>query len=802
MSRKDVRPIDTRRGPRRHDDIKRQERQDRVRAHRQKQAEIRTRRIYSQQWRGKKLNMMAVFFVCVLAFFLWEISRWQSFARDDYAIRTQTQILNHHSDGDRIVRPVRGSITDRNMQTLAVSSVVYNVFVDVRLLAQRSEAEIARNRQVLTEFFGMSSADFAAMMATNPAGELVNNVQYFVIERGLSHSRMLEYEQWLDQQRTDTNRFVIRDIHLEEYPRRSYIHNTLAAPVVGFFRGEWWGLERQFNEYLTGSVGRTMTTFDSHGMITTDRIPPTHGANIITTLDMNIQRYSEEVAAHFTRDFQAGMGAVIVMDPNTGEILTMAQYPSFDANAPGDLDRIVGEDVTARMRELESDSPEFLDYLFGVWRNFNVSTPFEPGSTYKSILVAKALEEGIIYPAQTFYCPGFKYVAGFRIHCARRSGHGRLNLTQALAVSCNVAHMDIAEAVGRNIFWQYQRDFGYGVLTGIDLPGESPGEVFPVHGLNAAEIATSAFGQRFTSTSLQAITSFAALINGGHMLRPYFVSQIIDDRGNILYNGGPQVERQVISRETSDWVRRAMEYTVTEGTARNAVIEGYSQGGKTATAEQGVPGTPGFTGWTLSYIGFFPLENPQYLIMTVIHDVPNEVYQARAGNRSAVPMFREIAQEIIRLRGLAPTTATEAPGTAHTSDFIEDFVGLTVQSAVARLNQLGINHEFVGAGGNIISSQFPTAGSRSTGSVTIMLNTTNDGTATLHEVPDVIGQPVTFAREILSAAGFAPRIVYDTLPDYTESTDEVDSIVIDQSARGTRLPAGTEILLRTQLQLP
>ena len=770
-------------------------------AGREKRAIKHEKQVFSRRWRGKKLSIIALFFVCILTLFLVEISRWQSFAGEAYAMQALTQIVRRHSVGDRLmIQPMRGPIMDRNMQSLAVSTMVYTIFVDVRMLAQRGTQEQADNRFVLTEFFKMEHHAFNQMMARDADGELINNTNYYVIMRDLTHSDLENYESWLANIIDTRDNFRIRDIHIEEDTRRNYLMGSLAAPTIGFERGIWWGLEDWYNNYLIGSPGRTMTIFDSQGNLGTERIPPIHGSTVVTTLDMAIQRFAEEIAGEATRDFGAGYGAVIVMQPYTGEIFALAQYPGFDANRPADIDGIVGENFAAHLNSVEAGSQQYFDYLNTVWRNFNITRALEPGSTYKSIVVASALEEGIITPNQTFYCPGFKEVAGHRINCSRTWGHGLLTLTQALAVSCNVAHMDIAEMLGRDLFWQYQRDFGYGVPTGIDFPGEVSGLVFPVSGLNESELATSSFGQRFTATPIQTIASFATLINGGNVIRPHLVSQVIDTQGEIIFSqNAPHVQRRVISRETSDWVRRAMEDVVTVGTGQGAAIEGFAIGGKTATA-QNFAGEADFESYSLSFIGYFPIENPQYLIMVLLHEVPEDVWEA--GQRSVAPMFRDVAQEIITLRGMVPAQGSGVQNPAAMQEYVllESFVGLTVPQAVARLNSLGYEYQFIGNAGNVISAQFPVANTRITGNVHIVLSLEEDGTTELAEVPNVVGQPARFAGEVLVGAGFVPRIVYDSHLAYADLDDEyaVQSLVRSQSIHGTRLPRGTEILLQVQ----
>ena len=769
----------------------------------------------AQKWQQYKLPIIAVLFLCVLGFFVLQIHRVQRFGGDAYAATALAQVVNFHSN-NRVINPNRGSITDRNMQPLAVSSIVYNVFVDVRMLAGRPDppagsdriSERESNRLALTQFFGMTDAEFDAMLAIDPAtGTLINNTMFFVIQREVSHAFMMEYQAWLAAQTTGPNAiegFRIRDIHFESDSLRTYIHNQVAAPVIGFQRGEWWGLERRFDNMLTGTAGRALTTLDMSGNVVTDIMPPIHGAHIITTLDLSIQRFIEEVVVRWAQDFSATNGAIIVMNPFTGEIVGMAQYPAFNANAPADTTYLVCNHTLTALNSGEFDvgDADFFEQMFRVWTNFNVTVPSEPGSIYKPFTVAKALEEGVIFPGQTFYCEGFMYVAGHRIHCWNTLGHGRLTLTEALAVSCNVAHMQIADTLGRHAFWDYRRDFGFGILTGVDLPGEVAGQVHPIEEFQASELATASFGQRFTVTPIQSITSFAALINGGYMMRPHVVSRVIGDDNSIIMSNPVTVERQVISRETSDWLRRAMEYTVTIGTGGGAAIEGFAQGGKTGTGEQGLQYIDGVPNpnfyWSLSYVGYFPVEDPQYVVLVLLYGVPVEVYEARVGNRSVTPMYREVAQEIIRLRGIAPTVTPEYFGIIHEPEFIENFVGLTVPQAVARLNALGLDYQFLGNAGNVVSHQFPAAGSRATGGPTITLGITDDGTTPLHVVPNVIGHPVDFAQELLLMAGFLPRIVYDSHVGYDQMRDGITATVIGQMGYDVRLPMGTEIVLHAR----
>ena len=731
-----------------------------------------SRRKRAVRWQSKKLPIVAAFFVFVTLFMMFEIYHWQSFAGDAYAVRAMNQVINRHGGTDRITAPTRGRITDRNLQNLALSSVIYDFFVDVRMLNQRSDAEFEGNRAIFMDFFGWTAAQFNEMLA--------RDTHHFVFMRGATYEQRLEFEAWLED-----SPFFTRDIHFEQGSRRNYIHNNLAAPVLGFQRGLWWGLEHHYNHLLEGYAGRNMTVFGPEGNIVTERINPIHGFNIVTTLDLRFQRFAEDLVQRWATDARAGHGSIIVMNPHTGEVLAMAQYPSFDANSPADINLLTSPNSTQHLQNLQPDSEEFFDYLFRIWANFNVSATFEPGSIYKSFTAAKALDAGVITTSQMFYCTGFVYRAGHRIHCwIYPRTHGQLTLTQALAVSCNVAHIYIAEALGRYGFWQYQRDFGFGTITGIDLPGENAGVVFTAAELNASELATSSFGQRFTTTPIQSISAFASLVNGGNIVRPHVVSQAVCDNNNVVFTQNTSPQRRVITPSVSNWLRRAMAYTVTDGTARNAIIDGFTQGGKTGTAEQGLQESPDFT-WSLTYIGYFPVEQPRYIIQVLLHEVPPEVYDA--GFTSVVPMYREMMSEIIAIRGMLPDTQTTQAANLPQTEFVENFVGMGVQQAINRLNTLGRGYTFIGSG-NVVASQFPPATTRSVSDSPIILHLESDGTTPLTPVPDVVGQPLNFAREILEQSGFTPRI-------FRYNLEEEGETVHAQTGQGVALPAGTDILI-------
>lgn len=751
-------------------------------------------------WRRKKLAIIFIIFLGFLTTFVYTIFSWQAIAGSAYEIIAMGQLLNRRSNNQPILAN-RGAIMDRNMQPLALSSTMYDVFLDIRLMLwrqQNQELTAAYNMRAITEFFDFSQHQFEQFLAIdNATGLPVNNTHRLIILRDIPPSTRLDYEEWLSK-----NDIFAADIHFEEGSRRNYIHNTLAAPILGFNRGEWWGLERQYNQLLSGQPGRSFTAFDSSGNILTERIPPLNGYTLVTTLDLSIQRILEDIVPAWTISHEASHGSAIVMNPHTGEILGMAQYPSFDANYPADISRFTSQNMSYYMQNLIPDSPQFLDNLFNIWANFNISGTYEPGSIYKSLTIAKALEEGLIYTNQLFYCSGVRHIAGHDIHCWHQSGHGLQTLKQVHANSCNVALMDIAALLGRDLFWQYQRDFGFGMPTGIDLPGENSGIVFSVTQLNDSELATSSFGQRFTATPLQTISSFASLINGGNIMQPHIVSRVLDDNGNIASQNPPHIQRRVISQGTSDWMRQAMAATITEGTGQQAAIVGYTQGGKTSTAEQGVAETPEQAIWSLAFIGYFPVENPQYLVQVVLHEIPDYIYQ---NNRTVAPMYRDIATEIIRLRNIPPNQDIDLPNILSINNFtiVENYVGMDIASVVSRLNSLGLSYEFIGSSGTHIDSQFPSPCNHINNNTPIILNISGSSTYTA-PIPYVVGLNIDFASEVMLQAGFLPRVVlinprYGLYSYINIENNITQRIVSSQKMHSIHLPTHTEVLLFVEI---
>jgi len=586
-------------------------------------------------------------FVAVAVVMLWRIWQIQDTYGEEYHRRAMAQLISNRH-GESVITPNRGAIMDRNGNVLAASSIEFNIFIDVRRLVRTDHSVQAASVEKIHQVLGIPTEQLWGYLELEDEENRVAVIdrEYHVIARRVSYEVGRELEG-----------LNPRHVHLEYDSRRVYRHDNLASSVLGFVRNDYrWGLERQYNIRLTGVPGRMFHTLDSDRNVAMERVDAVEGQTIITTLDSYLQGVGEGLAQQFGAGFGAEGAGIIVMDPFTGEILVMAQYPTFNLNDPTNIDYINSERIIQQLEPLSH--AEQINQLHGVWQNTNIGRPLEIGSVYKSFTVAKALEEGIVTPDWRFFCNGFTYVGVTRIHCHShwRGGCGDQNLSQTLANSCNPAMVELSALMGREIFHQYQVDFGYGDRTGIDLPAEASGLIFSLPRLNATELATSSFGQRFMATPLQTAVSFSALINGGYVVQPFIVSQIVDERGFVIHENRPNVVRSVISQETSDWMRVEQQLAITDGTGRRAAIPGHTIGGKTGTGAQGTEGTDDWGGWSRTFAGYFPVDNPRYLIVTVVDRMPDETLPGR--DSSAVDMFREMAEAIIDHMSIPPANGT------------------------------------------------------------------------------------------------------------------------------------------------
>lgn len=558
----------------------------------------------------------------------------------------------------------RGDILDRNGTILATSEKVYNVVLDCSVVNyvqkfQGKERQPYREETVeaLETIFHMNKEEILKYLDDPKTMES----QYLVIRKGISITEKKAFEAYAESVDEEGNPRNIRGVWFEDDYNRIYPMDSQACEVIGFtYKGNTadWGIEGYYSDVLNGVNGRQYGYYNEEADVEQTIVDAVDGNSVVSTIDMNIQQIVRKEMQKFAdrriadykiikererkkREEAIEKGeispedvpepekeeiiraaknlAVIVANPNNGEILAMDTLDHYNLNDPTDLSFYYTD---AELENLTEE--ELVEKRSAVWRNFCVSDAFEPGSTVKPMTVAAGLESGAINPEDKFYCDGHETIKGKKVNCSRTSGHGEQTMAETISHSCNDAMMQMAEKMGAETFLRYQEIFNFGSRTGIDLPGESSGINRDLEGLGALELATASFGQGYTCTMIQELAAFCSVINGGYYYQPHVVSQILDSNGSVIKNIEPLVYKQTVSLEVSDEIRNYCQKTLQRGgTATRVKVPGYSMGGKTGTAQKLPRGNGKYI---LSFIGFAPLENPQVVIY-VVADEPNQPSQ-------------------------------------------------------------------------------------------------------------------------------------------------------------------------------
>lgn len=733
---------------------------------------------------GIKANSKFAFilfaFLAVIVLILGRVVYFKTVKGEEYEAAAKTQQINRY---DSVLTPDRGTILDRNDQVLAISTAVYNVVLDPLVLAEVDVKEQEKTITTLCEYFPeLEYATLKNYIALNPETGTINLANHWkYLTKGI--------ERELKEELEDLN---LKGVYYEQTSKRSYPLKALACDLIGFTRGDTQhGIEEYYNDYMVGTPGRSFILYQEGDRVTYQDYEAQDGDTVIMTLDYTIQQFAEDVVNETQAKWHSQNTAAVVMDPNTGEILAMAETDSYDLNTPGTPSASSDSAFQEAWEGMEDENQ--MDYLNKMWTNFSVSSAYEPGSVYKPLVVAAALEEGVITKDSTFYCGGHMEIGGRTIGCHLTSGHGTINVEEIMAQSCNMGMIQIAQKLGSEKFYQYQKDFGTGELTGVDLPGDVRGEMHAQESIHSTELATMSFGQTFTSTTLQTLTAFSSLINGGNIIQPHAVSQIIDKDGNIVLENKPTVQRQVISQQTSDYIRTALKATVERGTGKKIQIEGYSIGCKTGTAEQG-PRTRDDL-WALTHIAYFPAENPQYIVMTVMYlpDGGTNDGQSTAG------MTKALIEKIIKYKNMEPTEGDAQTNgiTSKQAVTVPNYIGSSTYNVVGDLDARELNYKVVGSG-NTITNQVPKEGAKVDKGSEIILyvekSQEDSGTVT---VPDVVGLTYTAARDKLADAGFemifegeTTGVVASQTPKYGVSVDSGSEIkIVLQAPETTSDPA-------------
>lgn len=555
-------------------------------------------------------------------------------------------VLSQQGYDSQAIPYQRGDIVDAKGTVLATSIAVYNVILDCSVLTS-DEAYIDPTIRALTQCFPELTADkLYGYVREDPES------RYIILKKKAAYEEIqpfVELQEAVDEKGKKINP-DIKGVWFEKEYQREYPYDFLASAVIGFTAAGNVGvngLENYYNETLNGIDGREYGYLNTDNNFEKTIKEAVNGNNIVSTIDINIQSVVEAKIAEFNeayanayREGEAGAShiGVVIMDPNNGDVLAMANYPNYDLSNPRDLSAYYTEEELAQM-----DADAKMDACNQLWQNFCVTYTYEPGSTAKPFTMAAGLETGTLLGTETYYCDGYQSVGGHDIHCVNRQGHGMETTEQALMNSCNDALMQMADKIGAANFAEYQQIFGFGQKTNIDLPGETRTDslIYTAEDMGPVDLATNSFGQNFNTSMIQLASAFCSVVNGGDLYQPRLVKRITDEHGNTIQEISPTLLRQTVSRETSDTLKQFMYSTVTAGTAKTAKVDGYSMGGKTGTAQK-VP-RDGIH-YLVSFIGFAPVEDPQLVIYCVV-DEPNTEQQWHS--TFAQNITREILEEVL-----------------------------------------------------------------------------------------------------------------------------------------------------------
>ena len=598
----------------------------------------------------------------------------------------------------------------------------------------------------------------------------------------------------------------LQGISLTPDTKRLYPFGSLAGNVIGFVNANnmgAYGLEASYDDVLSGSTGLTITPTNVNGTPLLfsggeQMFDAENGSSLVLTLDTNVQYALEKGLESMLDKYAAANGGTgIVMDVNTGGIVAMASYPNYD---PGDFSTIYTEglqaELDAALAEIQQNRSTYeteeaynqalanarATIQFKQWRNKCYQDTYEPGSTFKPITLATALEEGVVNMNTTFTCTGSIHVEGWgkAINCSKRAGHGTQTLKVATGNSCNPAFVTMGLKIGTEAYYRYLKSFGLMETTGIDLPAEAEGIFANEDSFNSnvVSLAAYSFGQTFNVTPLELIRAQAATINGGYLYTPYLVEQVLDDEGNILSQHETTAVRQVISEETSAKVRECLEWVVSDGGGRNGQVTGYRIGGKTGTADK-----TGTKDVVVSFMCFAPADDPQYIMLLTMDTPSRTTGTAVFGGTMVAPVASQIMSEILPLLGVEPDyTAEELVGADTT---VPNVVGQTREAAEDRLADLGFTFRTVGDG-DTVTDQTPAGGAIVPGNASIILYLGQEKPDTPCTVPNVVGKSASEANKAITNAGLIMKVTGTT----TASSGNVYAIT--QS-----LPAGTEVAAGT-----
>lgn len=703
---------------------------------------------------SKKNMVNRIFVLCVAIVFLLSVDAArifyiQIFKGDEYAAKAQSQQLS-----DTEISAKRGTIYDCDGNILAKSATVWTIYLDPMNIPN----DDTRN-EIVTKLSELLSYDEDQQEELLEKSKQENH--YTVVEEQVENDVKEKISEFISENN------LAQCIGMEQTTKRYYPYNSLASSVIGFTGADdqgLSGLEQYYDEQLTGTPGRLITAKDAvSNEISNDystSVEAKDGDSLILTLNQTIQYYLEKGLRNTMEEYQCKGAYGVVMDCNTGAVLAMSSLPDYDCNNPYELTYDKNINAISKLKTDEEKSAAESAAIQNQWRNFTVSDTYVPGSVFKTFIASAALEEKVVSLDTTYNCTGSIQVEDYTMHCHYHPGHGTQTLTQGLENSCNPFFITIGQKLGVHNYFKYFEAFGFTDITNIDLPGEASPQYYKEDQYGIVELSSASFGQTNSLTPIQVCTGLCAIANGGTLLQPYIVSEIVDADGKTVQKNERTAIRQVISKETSETVCKMMKSVVDEGTGKNGYVAGYRVGGKTGTSTKLGESKEGEKDkYIVSFAAIAPSDDPQ-IAMLIIVDEPSEDL---GGGALCAPIAAEVVEQAMSELNVEPVYTDEE--LAALSKATPSVTGMDVDKAKTELKQQNFKYKVIGSGDKVVS-QCPSSNEVIPSGGTIMLYTDNQEKKTV-KVPDFTGLTVSEAKSLASSSNLNIEVTGNDLTSGT-----------------------------------
>ena len=671
----------------------------------------------------------------------------------------------------------RGIIYDCNKKALAISADVDTITVNPKLITVKVDGNVDEEKtKSLKEKIAKEFSDLFKLDYNETLNKLNSEKSTETIAEKVETDKVKELKNWMKENSTYSG------INIDEDTKRYYPFNNLASNLIGFCGSDNQGLdgiELEYDDVLKGTNGKLTTAISASQKAIPDSnkeyIAPENGSNLYLTIDSTIQSIAEKYLKQAVEENNCKRGGnVIIENPETGEILAMATYPDYNLNTPYEPNEWI-KDRFDKLSQTEKTNK-----LYSMWRNRAVLDTYEPGSTFKTIIASTALENGITTTdiQGDFYCSGAQKVADAVIHCAKESGHGSESLRQALENSCNPALIQLGQRIGKDTLYKYFKLFGLFDKTGIDLPSEGTSTFWDKKDVGPVELATMSFGQRFSITPMQLVKAVSAIANGGNLITPHIVKSIENTDTGTITNIETKIERQVISKDTSDKMKSIMKDVVEVGGGTYAQVQGYTIGGKTGTSEPDPNHKE--NGYVSSFLAIAPVENTKLVVLLTLYAPQTKNYY---GGKIAAPVVSQILSEVLPYMNIPSNDTTTAKEDLISTPNVKN---KTLSNAKEILEKAGLKYEYSGSADDIITEQMPASGTQLKKGGIVMLYSEKNKERKEQEVPDLKGVTYERAKNILASKKL-------------NISSTGDGIVIAQNPKaGSKVEEGTVISVTLQ----